>query len=70
MSKVVGVRFEEKKGSRGSAKTYYYKTNKKVKVGDRLKIRVPSGGTPDVIVVNDNSKKKHGQKIKELKEVR
>lgn len=66
--KIVGVKIDQKQGHGGTSKTYYYKTTKDLKKGDQIRVKVPSGGNPNAIVVVGDSKKKHKGKIKELKE--
>lgn len=68
MSKIVGVKIDQK-DNKGKSKVYYYKTNKDYKEGDVINIRVPSGGTPPATVVKvDVKKKTNGRKLKTLKE--
>ena len=43
-------------------KVYYYKTNKEFKRGDKIDIKVESGGTPTATVVIGNSKKNFFQR--------
>ena len=56
-TRVVGIRIDTKSTST-KEKVYYYKTNKDFKRGDRLRVRVPSGGTPKSTVAIANSNKK------------
>lgn len=56
-TKVVGIRIDTKSTST-KEKVYYYKTNKDFKRGDRLRVRVPSGGSPKSTVAVANSNKK------------
>ena len=56
-TRVVGIRIDTKSTST-KEKVYYYKTNKDFKRGDRLRVRVPSGGTPKSTVAVANSNKK------------
>lgn len=65
--KVVGIRFREKQGKRGVSKTYYYTTDRDLKKGELINVKVPSGGSPEAIVVVENSKKPL-KNLKELKE--
>ena len=60
-TKVVGVRIDTKSTST-KEKVYYYKTNKDFKRGDRLRVRVPSGGSPKSTVAVANSNKKGNYK--------
>lgn len=64
MSKVIGVKIGTK-SPKTQEKVYYYKTNDDYKRGDKLTIKVPSGGTPDAVVVIGDSKKKFNE-IKNL----
>ena len=56
-TKIVGIRIDTK-STNTKEKVYYYKTNKDFKRGDRLRVRVPSGGTPKSTVAVANSNKK------------
>ena len=56
-TKVVGIRIDTKSTST-KEKVYYYKTNKDLKRGDRLRVKVPSGGSPKSTVAVANSNKK------------
>lgn len=56
-TKVVGVRIDTKSTST-KEKVYYYKTNADLKKGDRIRVRVPSGGSPKSTVAVANSTKK------------
>ncbi|MFR7590251.1 MAG: hypothetical protein ACLUVC_02315 [Longibaculum sp.] len=49
---IVGIRID------GSKKTYYYQTNKPYVVGQRIKVKAPSGGTPDAVIVEIDVKKR------------
>ena len=60
-TKVVGIRIDTKSTST-KEKVYYYKTNKDFKRGDRLRVRVPSGGSPKSTVAVANSNKKGNYK--------
>lgn len=64
MSKIVGVKIGTK-SPKTQDKVYYYRTNNDYKRGDKITISVPSGGTPDAVVVIGDSKKKFN-KIKYL----
>lgn len=55
--KTVGVKIDTK-STKTKDKIYYYKTDKKFQKGERIRIKVPSGGTPISTVVVTNSKKK------------
>ena len=59
-TKLIGVQFDRKKYGKHE-KVYYYKSNKDLKVGDTVEVKAPTGGKPDVIVVdikeNDNRRK-------------
>lgn len=54
---IVGIRIDTKSTST-KEKVYYYKTNKELKRGDRIRVKVPSGGTPKSTVAVENSNKK------------
>ncbi len=56
-TKVVGIRIDTK-STNTKEKVYYYKTNKDLKRGDRIRVRVPSGGSPKSTVAIANSSKK------------
>lgn len=58
---VVGVRIL------GSNKIYYYYTNKHYNIGDQIKILAPNGGTPDAVIVDNDSRVIRSRMI-ELKE--
>ena len=59
-TKLIGVQFDRKTYGKHE-KVYYYKSNKNIKVGDTVEVKAPTGGKPDVIVVdikeNDNRRK-------------
>lgn len=63
MSKVVGVRIASESPK---DKIYYYNTDEDLKKGDKIDIRVPSGGTPNAIVTIQDSKKKFTGSLKKL----
>ena len=65
MSKIVGVRINTR-SPHTKDKVYYYTTNKDFKKGDRVDIKVPSGGTPTATIVIQDSKKKFGRKLKDI----
>jgi len=65
MSKVVGVKIGTK-SPHTKDKIYYYKTDKSLKKGDVIDIKVETGGTPTATVVIQNSRKKFFQPLKEL----
>ena len=56
-TKVVGIRIDTKSTST-KEKVYYYTTNKDFKRGDRIRVKVPSGGSPKSTVAVANSNKK------------
>lgn len=68
MNKIVGVKIGTK-SLKTQEKVYYYETNNDYEKGDKLTIKVPTGGTPDAVVVIGNSKKKIS-KIKQLEEIK
>lgn len=55
-TKVVGVKIDTT-SPKTKDKIYYYKTDKNLKRGDVLDIKVPSGGTPTATVSIGSSKK-------------
>lgn len=64
--KIVGIKIDQKQVRGGTSKTYYYKTTEDLEKGDRIRVKVPSGGNPRAIVVVGESKKKHNYRLKEL----
>lgn len=60
-TRIVGIRIDTKSTST-KEKVYYYETNKDFKRGDRLRVKVPSGGTPKSTIAIENSKKKGNYK--------
>ena len=67
--RVIGVRFREKQGRKGVSKTYYYVTDKDFQKGELINVKVPSGGSPEVIV-SDEDADRPLKNLKELKVVR
>ena len=65
MSRVVGVKIGTK-SPYTKDKIYYYKTDKVLKKGQVIDIKVETGGTPTATVVVQNSKKKFTQPLKKL----
>ena len=65
MTKIVGVKIDTKSPNT-KEKIYYYKTDKHFKRGDKVDIKVESGGTPTATVVIGNSNKKFSRKLKKL----
>lgn len=58
MSKVIGVKIDSK-SDKYTDKIYYYETDdNSIKKGDTMRLKMPSGGTPEVYVSIANSKKK------------
>lgn len=55
--RTIGVKIDTR-STKTKDKVYYYRTNKKFEVGDRIRVKVPSGGTPESTVAIKNSKKK------------
>ena len=55
-TKVVGVKIDTK-STKTKDKVYYYRTNQDLKKGERIRVRVPSGGCPVSTVAVSNSKK-------------
>lgn len=66
MSKVVGVMIDTK-SPKTKNKIYYYNTEKDLKRGEVVDIKVKSGGTPTATVVIQDSKKKFNHELKDLK---
>lgn len=64
---IVGVKINTRNGN-PSKKTYYYKTTKDLNPGDSIRVKVPSGGNPESLVVVKNSKKKFTKPVKRLEE--
>ena len=62
-TKLVGIKFDYKTNDKNE-KTYYYKTNKDLQKGDIVEVKAPTGGTPDVLVVD--VKKYDGGKYKRI----
>lgn len=56
MSKIVGVTIDTK-STKSKNKIYYYKTEKDLKYGETIDIKVKNGGTPVATVVVEDSKK-------------
>ena len=64
--KTVGIKIDTR-STKYKDKIYFYKTDKKYKVGEHIRVQMPSGGTPESTVVVTNSKKKV-KRIKKLLE--
>lgn len=65
MSKIIGVTIDTK-SPHTKEKIYYYKTDKDFKYGDKIDIKVESGGTPTATVVVSDSKMYFPQPVKDL----
>ena len=65
MSKIVGIKIDTK-SPHTKEKIYYYKTDKSLKRGEVINVKVNSGGTPKATVVIENSKKNFKRKIDSL----
>ena len=65
MTKIVGVKIDTKSPNT-KEKIYYYRTDKNFKRGDKIDIKVESGGTPTATIVIGNSNKKFSRKLKKL----
>lgn len=65
MSKIVGVTIDTK-STKSKNKIYYYKTEKDLKYGETIDIKVKGGGTPVATVVVEDSKKKFDYPLKDL----
>jgi hypothetical protein len=68
VTKIVGIKIDTK-SPHTKEKIYYYKTEKDFKRGDKINVKVESGGTPTSTVVIGNSRKKFSRKLKDLEEV-
>lgn len=55
-TKIVGIKIDTK-STNTKDKVYYYKTNADLKRGDRIRVKVPSGGSPQSTVAIQNSSK-------------
>lgn len=55
-TRVIGVKIDTK-SMHTKDKIYYYRTNQDLKRGERIRVRVPSGGCPVSTVVVENSSK-------------
>ena len=55
-TRVVGIKIDTKSANT-QHKVYYYRTNADLKRGDRIRVKVPSGGSPQSTVAIANSKK-------------
>ena len=55
-TRVVGVKIDTK-STKTKDKIYYYRTNQDLKRGERIRVRVPSGGCPVSTVAIANSSK-------------
>jgi len=63
--KIVGVKINTK-SPKTKEKVYYYKTDQNFKPGDKINIKVESGGSPKAVVVASNSDKKSNYNLKKL----
>lgn len=63
--KIVGVKINTK-SPKTKEKVYYYKTDQNFKPGDKINIKVESGGSPKAVVVASNSDKKNNYNLKKL----
>ena len=63
--KIVGVKIDTK-SLKTKEKVYYYKTDQNFKPGDKINIKVESGGSPKAVVVASNSDKKNNYNLKKL----
>lgn len=62
-NKIIGVKFNTT-SPKYKTKTYYYKTNKDVKIGDEITVPVDRNKKVDVIVSCDNFKGKVKSNLK------
>lgn len=67
-SRVVGIKIDTK-SPKTKDKIYYYNTEKDFKRGDKINVKVESGGTPNAVVVVGNSQKKFSHNLKKLEEI-
>ena len=65
MSKIVGIKIDTK-SPHTKEKVYYYKTDKSLKRGEVINIKVNTGGTPKATVVIENSNKRFKRKLDKL----
>lgn len=65
MSKIVGIKIDTKSPN-SKEKIYYYKTDKDLKRGEVINIKVDSGGTPKATVVIEKSNKSFKRKLDNL----
>lgn len=65
MSKIVGIKIDTK-SPHTKDKIYYYRTDKDLKRGEVINVKVDSGGTPKATVVIEQSRKSFDRKIDEL----
>ena len=67
---VVGVRILPENGSASlSDKLYYYRTDKQYTAGQKIKIRVPTGGRPDTVIIVSESYTVKPDGLKKMEEV-
>ena len=62
-NKIIGVKFNTT-SPKYKTKTYYYKTNKDVKIGDEITVHVATNKKVDVIVSNPDYKGKVKNNLK------
>ena len=62
-NKIIGVKFNTT-SPKYKTKTYYYKTNKDVKIGDEITVPVATNKKVDVIVSCDNYNGKINKRLK------
>ena len=62
-NKIIGVKFNTT-SPKYKTKTYYYKTNKDVKIGDEITVPVDTNKKVDVIVSCDNYNGKINKRLK------
>lgn len=65
--KIVGVKIDPTAGSPTNSKVYYYRTDEDLKIGDTFRAEMPTGGTPNVSVVEKPRGRHPMKKIKDLK---
>lgn len=63
--KIVGVKIDTK-SRKTKDKIYYYSTDKDLKKGDKVRAKMPTGGTPTTTIVVQDSKVSYKGKVKDL----
>lgn len=63
--RIVGISINTK-SLKYKDKIYYYKTDKELVEGDKIEVKMPTGGLTDCIVVEADNKNIHKLNLKEL----